>query len=46
MDKKSKVLIIIFIIIMLVSIFFTYKRSFLDQNFIIIKEEIDSEESQ
>lgn len=39
MDKKSKVLIIIFIIAVFISIFFTYKRSFVDRNFLIIEEE-------
>lgn len=39
MDKKSKVLIIVFIITIFVSIFFTYKRSFVDRNFLIIEEE-------
>jgi len=42
MDKKSKILIIVFVIIMLVSIFLTYKRSFVDKNFII--EESEKEE--
>ena len=43
MDKKSKILIVIFVLVIFVSIFFTYKRSFIDQNFIIPEEE-DSEE--
>ncbi len=38
MDKKSKVLIILFIITILISVFFTYKRSFIDRNFLIIEE--------
>lgn len=44
MDKKSKILIIIFIITILVSIFLTYQRSFIDQNFIIIESEEEIEE--
>lgn len=42
MDKKSKVLIIVFVVIILISIFFTYKRAFLDRNFEIINLEGDS----
>ncbi len=44
MDKKSKVLIILFIITILISVFFTYKRSFIDRNFLIIEEEEVAEE--
>lgn len=44
MDKKSKVLIIIFIIAVFISIFFTYKRAFIDRNFEIIQEEESNEE--
>mgnify|MGYP001599454962 CR=1 FL=1 len=43
MDNKSKILIIIFIIIIFVSIFLTYKRSFIDKNFIITEEEAEEE---
>lgn len=39
MDKKSKYLIIVFVVLILISIFFTYKRSFVDKNFEIISEE-------
>lgn len=42
MDKKSKILITVFIVVIIVSIFFTYKRSFVDKNFII--EESEEEE--
>ena len=45
MDKKSKILIIIFIIAIFVSIFFVYKRSFIDRDFIIVEKEM-TEESQ
>ncbi|MFZ2150021.1 MAG: hypothetical protein WAV15_02600 [Minisyncoccia bacterium] len=38
MDNKSKTLIAIFILIVLVSVFFTYKRSFIDGNFTITEE--------
>lgn len=41
MDRKSKILIIIFIVIILVSIFLTYKRSFVDHDFIIVEEEAE-----
>ncbi len=44
MDKKSKILVVIFIAMMLVSVFFTYKRSFLDHNFSIIQEETTGED--
>lgn len=44
MDKKSKVLIILFIITIFISIFFTYKRSFMDRDFLIIEEEVVTEE--
>lgn len=43
MDKNSKFLIVIFIIIVLTSIFFTYKRSFIDRNFVIEEEEAEGE---
>jgi signal peptidase I len=33
MDKKSKVLIIIFAILIIISIVLVYKRSFVSQNF-------------
>ena len=42
MDKKSKILVVAFIISILVSIFFTYKRSFIDHNFLIIEEETEA----
>lgn len=42
MDKKSKTAILIFFIIVCISIFFTYKRAFIDQDFeIISNEEVD-----
>jgi hypothetical protein len=45
MDNKSKILIAIFIAIILVSVFLTYKRSFVDKNFeIFTSEEEGSEE--
>jgi len=46
MDKKSKILIIIFVIAILVSILFTYKRSLFEQNFVIFEEELPEEESE
>ncbi len=39
MDKKSKILIVIFVIAIFFSIFFTYKRAFVDRNFEIISSE-------
>ena len=45
MDKKSKILIAIFILIVLVSVFFTYKRSFIDRNFTITEEEATEDET-
>ena len=44
MDKKSKFLIAIFIIIMLISIFFTYQRAFVDKDFEIISSEEETGE--
>ena len=44
MDRKSKILILIFVLVTLVSIFFTYKRSFVDRNFIILEGEDATEE--
>ncbi len=44
MDKKSKILIIAFVVTIFVSIFFTYKRAFIDQNFIIIEKKIVEDE--
>lgn len=46
MDKKSKFLIVIFVIAIFVSVFFTYKRAFLDKNFTIVEEEVAEEETQ
>lgn len=46
MDRKSKILILIFIVGVFVSIFFTYKRSFLDRDFIIFEEQSSDEEDQ
>lgn len=43
MDNKSKILTGVFILIIFVSIFFTYKRSFIDQSFIITEEEVVEE---
>lgn len=43
MDKKSKLLLVILILSILTSIFFTYKRAFIDQNFTIIEEEAEEE---
>jgi len=43
MDKKSKILIFIFLLIVLASVFLTYKRSFLDRNFEIINSEDGAE---
>jgi len=44
MDKKSKILIVIFVVVILVSIFFTYKRAFIDRNFTIVEEEVAEDE--
>ena len=44
MDKKSKTLIIIFVITIFISIFLTYKRAFIDRNFKIVEEEISEGE--
>lgn len=38
MDKNSKILIVIFVVLIFVSIFFTYKRAFIDRDFIILEE--------
>jgi hypothetical protein len=38
MDKKSKIVIIIFIVMALVSIFLTYKRVFINHNYAVIEE--------
>ena len=35
MEKKSRVLVLIFLVAILVSIFLVYKRSFVDKDFII-----------
>ena len=43
MSKQSKILVATFIVMVLVSIFFTYKRSFLDRDFLIIQEEVEEE---
>ncbi len=42
MDTKSKILLGIFLLIIAGSIFLTYKRSFIDQNFEINNEEIEN----
>jgi len=39
MERKSKYLVGLFIIIIVVSVFLTYKRSFVDHDFEIISEE-------
>ena len=43
MDKNSKVLIIVFVIVIVVSVFFTYKRAFIDKNFEVIYSEEEEE---
>ena len=43
MDKKSKSLLVFFVLSVLVSIFLTYKRSFVDGDFII--EPAETEEA-
>ena len=43
MSKQSKILVVTFVVMVLVSIFFTYKRSFLDRDFLIIQEEAEEE---
>ncbi len=42
-NKKSKILIAVFILAIFVSIFFTYKRSFVDKSFLIFEEETSEE---
>ncbi len=39
MDKKSKLLIKILILVVIISIIFTYKKSFIDMNYQIIQED-------
>jgi len=46
MEKKSKILITVFILAILISILFTYKRSFVDRNFILIEEEVEEDLSE
>lgn len=46
MDSKSKYLIAGFIVLVLISVYLTYKRSFVDQNFEIISEEETLEQEQ
>jgi hypothetical protein len=41
MDKNSKILILVFIAVILVSIFLTYKRAFVDRDFEILEEEAE-----
>ena len=43
MDKKSKILVLTFIVFVLVSIFLTYQRSFIKQNFIIDDTDLELE---
>ena len=43
MGKQSKILVVTFIVMVLVSIFFTYKRAFIDRNFIVVEEEVEEE---
>jgi len=42
MDKKSKILVVVFIILILFSIYLTFKRAFVDKNFDIINTEEES----
>ena len=42
-DKKSKILIVIFVVVILFSIFFTYKRAFIDRNFIVVPETTENQ---
>lgn len=45
MDKKSKILIVGFIILIMISIGFTYSRAFVDQDFEIVGfEDLELEE--
>ncbi len=43
MDKKSKILVGIFILILIVSIFLTYQRAFVDKNFEVLQLEAKAE---
>jgi len=44
-DKNSKILIIIFVLVILASIFLTYKRAFIDKDFEVIYSEEEEEET-
>lgn len=35
MDKKSKIFLVILIVITIISVYLTYKRSFIDRDYII-----------
>jgi len=42
MDKKSKILLVIFLILVAVSVYFTYGRSFITRNYEIVPISGDS----
>ena len=44
MDKSSKILIIVFILVILASIFFSYRRAFIDKDFEVMYSEGTEEE--
>jgi hypothetical protein len=44
MDKNSKILIIVFVIVIVVSVFFTYKRAFIERNYEVIPVAEDSQD--
>ncbi len=45
MDKKSKVLVLVFLCLILASIYLLYKRSFIDANFEITDSSTELENS-
>ena len=42
-EKKSKIIVGIFIFAIIVSISFIYKRSFIDRDFLLVEEEAEEE---
>lgn len=46
MDKKSKILVGLLVVAILISVFFTYYRSFVSRDFIITEEEAEGEISE
>ena len=46
MDKKSKILIAVFVVLIIISVFLTYKRAFIDRNFEIINGKTTTEKRE